>query len=1286
MRALAPLLAFTFLLAACSPDRPTPGGVTEQALIEQRVWTRLHTKSPAKLRYLLRQQKVDVIGVHIRLGFVDVRTTPAERDSLVEKFANRIERAVDRDTKGMAEALSDYHDPAEIEAIVDQVVADHPAIAQKVELAAGLPEGSTIYAVKISDNVVLDEDEPVYLMDGQMHAREVMTAEVMLDAIEYLTDNYGIDNQVTRWVDEMEIWIVPVANPDGAFFVHQSNPWWRKNRSHDCGAEVGVDLNRNFAWNYRQCSGSDDYCSSDVYHGPSAASETETQTLQNLMESLRPLYYINYHSYGEMIIWSSACGRVEEHDMLAQVGQELNLAVETDSGQMGNWTIGTAPDILYEAPGGADDHAYGAAGAVAFTFELNSSGFQPDYASMRDITVQRQRAAWGLLLDRSLDGPSVFGHTFDQATLAPVVSTFVFANHLFSSNQDPLVSDANGRYNRVVVPNSEHVIVFTAPGYLPETRVVQVGNGPVGTEVPMSMGVNNAPIADAGAAQVVTEGDSVVLDASASSDPDGNTLFFSWAQTQGPQVSLQDAWSDSPQFFAPSVDADTSLVFEVVASDGELDSQPATVTVTVIDQWNETSIFDSTDTPISIPDNDPTGIVSIIHVPTDRRILAAAVHVDITHTWIGDLRILLTSPTGTVVVLHDHEGDSQTDLHADYQPPEFVGEMSGGDWTLFVQDTGSSDTGNLESWNLALDLVGDPACVSAADCDLPNVDQHACVAGSCQVVSCDAGTDDCNALPADGCEATTASDPDNCGSCGNTCSYPHAMSQCTASVCQMDFCDGGYADCNANDGDGCEVQVESDPDHCGSCNQVCDLPNAIAGCQAGTCTLTDCTGLWGDCDAQLANGCETDLTSDLANCGGCSSNCQPANAQAVCDQGSCTISACDGSYSDCDANVGNGCEVNLETDPDHCGTCDNSCASLNAEATCTAGVCEIGACWDGFEDCNADPADGCEAALATDPAHCGACDMACAPANAQGACQQAQCVISSCSTGFGNCNGYHADGCEADLSSDPVHCADCDTSCELAHTTAGCEQSACVVDTCDDAFGDCNSDPADGCETYLNNDDTNCGACGEVCDLPQAESECRQGVCGLIACLAGFDNCNHDSTDGCEANLDDDPNHCGACNEACDFANAQSNCQAGQCSMGGCADGYADCNATADDGCEVDLQSDPAHCGDCENACAGQQVCNAGQCGQACADADADGFPSADCGGTDCADDNAAVNPDGLETCNGIDDDCDGQIDEDLDCDSAGCGCSAGGASPGSAILWLLPGLMVGWLHRRRRQ
>lgn len=944
MKYLPRLFLLSLLVSACSPDFDPASH--QSALESGKTLTRLYTSAPGKLRRLLAREGIEVTGSHQRLGFVDVYSTPDERDRLVALNADRIETIGRLSARGPL-ALSDYHDPTEISAFMNQVEADYPGIAMKVIVEDTLFEGHTIFAMKISDNVAQDEDEPTFLMDGQIHAREVMTAEVQMDAIEHLTSNYGTDADVTRWVDSMEIWIVPVVNPDGAAYVYGVDPMWRTNRHPGCG----VDLNRNFSWSYRQCWGSSDRCGDEDYHGEGANSEPETRAMDALMNALRPMYYINYHTYGEYIVWPGGCGRVDDQELFFQIGTKLNNLVRTDDGQTGHWTIGNVPDAMYPAPGGADDQAYGAHGALAFTFELNSQGFQPDYATWRDLTALRQRDAWGYLLERTLTGPSIRGHTYDASTSDPVAAAYQFADRPFTCGQLQLQTDAAGRFGRAVLPGSDSLVIFTATGYLPESRQVHVDAAPVDLEIPMTAGVNHMPTADAGGDQTVNEGDSVRLDAGGSSDPDGNTLIYRWTQTAGTPVHLHDGVSAAPGFFAPGVEQDTPITFELTVSDGELEAPPDQVTVTVRNVWTESNDYPSTDTPRNIPDYSPAGITSSIHVPEDRLILKAAVEVDITHTWIGDLRITLTSPEGTEVVLHDHEGEDQQNLHAVYQPPEFVGESSGGNWVLFILDAGPQDVGRLNAWALTLDLAGDPPCQTAADCDLPNVQEHACDQGRCEIVACDPGWDDCNDYRLDGCETGTGSDLQNCGSCGNACATPpRATPACVSGICSVGSCVDPFGDCDGEFENGCETNLESDADHCGSCANACYFENAGSVCQAGQCVMGPCQAPFGDCDHDPRNGCEINLDHSDRHCGACDHACNLPGASSSCREGECAVDWCDPGLADCNQNPQDGCETDLQTNSSHCGSCENACPA--------ASRCESGACR-AIEEPNGDGGDGC---------------------------------------------------------------------------------------------------------------------------------------------------------------------------------------------------------------------------------------------------------------------------------------------------------------------------------------
>jgi hypothetical protein len=102
---------------------------------------------------------------------------------------------------------------------------------------------------------------------------------------------------------------------------------------------------------------------------------------------------------------------------------------------------------------------------------------------------------------------------------------------------------------------------------------------------------------------------------------------------------------------------------------------------------------------------------------------------------------------------------------------------------------------------------------------------------------------------------------------------------------------------------------------------------------------------------------------------------------------------CQAPHADCDNNPANGCEVDTDTDPQHCGGCAIACAFPNANVGCAGGKCTLTSCVNGFSDCNKNPTDGCEAALATDPKNCGACGNVC-PMGGNGA----SCMNGVCST------------------------------------------------------------------------------------------------------------------------------------------------------------------------------------------------------------------------------------------------------------------------------------------------
>ena len=184
--------------------------------------------------------------------------------------------------------------------------SNYPDIVQVSEIGSSV-EGRTIYSVKISDNVATDESntEGVVYYDALTHAREPMGLETILFYMWSLLENYDSDDELAYLINNREIYFVPVVNPDGYVYNQTTNPngggFWRKNRS-DNGACFGVDLNRNYEYEWANPAGSSSDPCSDLYHGPSAFSEPETQAIRDFTAMIQPSAAFSNHTYSDVFL------------------------------------------------------------------------------------------------------------------------------------------------------------------------------------------------------------------------------------------------------------------------------------------------------------------------------------------------------------------------------------------------------------------------------------------------------------------------------------------------------------------------------------------------------------------------------------------------------------------------------------------------------------------------------------------------------------------------------------------------------------------------------------------------------------------------------------------------------------------------------------------------------------------------------------------------------------------------------------------------------------------------
>ncbi len=273
------------------------------------------------------------------------------------------------------------------------IATNYPDLAEWVDVGdswekvtpGGLPGYDMMVLVLTNENI--QRTKPKLFITSAIHAREYTTAELNTRFAEYLVTGYGSDADATWLLDNHEVHLMLHANPDGRKQA-ETGLLWRKNTNNNYCANTnnrGADLNRNFQFQWNCCGGSSNSQCSDTYHGASAASEPETQAVQNYLfanfQDLRdppigaaaPLtttgIYIDIHSYSQLVLWPWGFGSIPTGNDTELVTLGRKMAY------FNNYTPQQAID-LYVTDGTTDDFVYGELGIPAFTFELGTSFFQ----------------------------------------------------------------------------------------------------------------------------------------------------------------------------------------------------------------------------------------------------------------------------------------------------------------------------------------------------------------------------------------------------------------------------------------------------------------------------------------------------------------------------------------------------------------------------------------------------------------------------------------------------------------------------------------------------------------------------------------------------------------------------------------------------------------------------------------------------------------------------------------------------------------------------------------------
>jgi carboxypeptidase T len=315
-----------------------------------------------------------------------------------------------------------YRTVAEHFAHLDDVAAAYPRLAQVIDYGDSwrkvnnVPNGHDLKAICITNRKIGDcaltpsAPKPRFTIIASMHSRELSPAEVAWRWIDHLTTQYGVDPNVTWLLDHHEMWVIPLANPDGRLIVQSAGgPYLHRKNANTvdgpCGTALsdpdygglhpGIDLNRNGSWRWDPpVSASTSPCSA-VFRGPGPISEPENYFLEDLLAQLyadnRPTelsaaaplstsgVFLTLHSFANMVLmpWSFTSGNPPNNAGLRALGFRMS--------HYNGYQTGQSPEILYGTSGSTDDWTYGELGIASYTYEVGPgsggcAGFTPPYS------------------------------------------------------------------------------------------------------------------------------------------------------------------------------------------------------------------------------------------------------------------------------------------------------------------------------------------------------------------------------------------------------------------------------------------------------------------------------------------------------------------------------------------------------------------------------------------------------------------------------------------------------------------------------------------------------------------------------------------------------------------------------------------------------------------------------------------------------------------------------------------------------------------------------------------
>ena len=461
-----------------------PGGVAPDG---PGPWiVRAHFDDAALVRQL--PESLAPWAVYPEKGYLLLRVDPADWQQLrrlgfrVEIDAQRTSRLgrMHRPLEGQQQGIPGfpcYRTVPETFAAAEALVAAHPGLATWIDIGDSWEkmddpaQGHDLFVLRLTNDAI-PGPKPAFLVFGGVHPREYTPPELLTRFAEHLLERYDVEADASWLLDHHEIHLVLLANPDAR--VHaETGLSWRKNTDNDhcTGSNLrGVDLNRNFEFQWGCCNGSSSSECSETYRGPSPGSEPETQALQDYMRSIFPDQrvddlttpapddatgiFIDVHAFGGDVLWSwgFSTAAPPNGDGLWALGRKIAFfnGYRPQQGSLGT------------VDGATKDFSYGTLGVPGYTLELGTDFFQdcasfeagilPDNLEMLVHTAKNARTPYQTPFGPDAVDPAVLPLVLAPGDAADLVVTLDDTRYGNSNGTQPSQNIVLAEYNVDVPP------------------------------------------------------------------------------------------------------------------------------------------------------------------------------------------------------------------------------------------------------------------------------------------------------------------------------------------------------------------------------------------------------------------------------------------------------------------------------------------------------------------------------------------------------------------------------------------------------------------------------------------------------------------------------------------------------------------------------------------------------------------------------------------------------------------------------------------------------------------